>query len=240
MTIAEMHTKFRIGYDKIDSFSAPEYVPEAIDVILNEAQDDFINDITNLGIESNQTYTDYLANLVTSVTISTFSIGTKPNGVFVNLPTDYRKAILEEVSLTYLNCNNQSTSIRIPVKPETRDRYSRVIANPFKDPSKEYIIRLEYKKATSTGSQIYELISSTGNTISDYYLDYLKNPIKMQYGTAYAPSSPGFNANVDCELSIEAQNKIVEKAIVKALKIIGDQKQQEFKKEELFNTVKTD
>ena len=59
----------------------------------------------------------------------------------------------------------------------------------------------------------------------------------MQFGTEYATSSPGFNININCELSEEAQNRIVEKTAVKIKKILMQQDYNIFKQEELYNKV---
>jgi hypothetical protein len=274
MSIADMHNKFRVSYDAMDTAMAPELTPEAIDVLFNEAQDDLINDITNSGIERTQTNTDYLSKLVKTVEISSFSNGTKPNGKLATLPVDYRKTLLERAEIKYPSCkivkngsiengkeyvvmngsivysgtsykrgdkfmgtninsfsgNGEVRSLEldiIKVKPETRDRYLSVINNPFKTPDEKQIIRL------SNGNNQNEIILSEFVFLNKYILDYIKEPVKMRYGSAYSIPS----TDVDCELNQEAQNKIVQKALTKASKILKQEQYQIFKQEDILNTV---
>ena len=49
-------------------------------------------------------------------------------------------------------------------------------------------------------------------------MDYIKEPLKMQYGSQYATPLP----DVDCELDNKATTKIIEMAVKSALKTLGD------------------
>lgn len=280
LSIAQMQQKFNLSFDDISTLSAPEYTPEAIDILLNEAQDDLINDLTNQGLEENQTYTDYLANLVQEVTLTAFTPGNKPYSKFINLPGNYRKMLLERVLVYYPDCvtlksgelttgkyivtsgsityNNivypensifdyiqnistftdsgvlkKALSKISEVKPETRDRYNKILLNPFKTPYEDLIIRLEYSQGLPIGPQQYELISSKNIFLQEYYIDYYKDPVQMRYGTQYQPQT----TDINCELSTEACNMIVQKAVTKAKKIIQEE-YQAFKQEEISNTIR--
>jgi hypothetical protein len=68
----------------------------------------------------------------------------------------------------------------------------------------------------------FEVIGYTGCTINNYYLDCIKEPIRIQYGTKYSSTSLGYNINQNCELLSKAATKIVEMAVELAMKTLGD------------------
>lgn len=235
MPVSDMHQQFLHWYDKQSNFSAPEVTPEEIDIYLNNAQYQFLKILTEKGLEKSQEWLDYTKNITLSYIATpgavppatnalallnaTTTSNNKPSGYFVHLPKDnsgnpiYRLALLEEAQITYNECGVSKTA-RVPVIPVTRDEYNKIAVNPFKKPWKEEIIRL------TTNSNLFELIAFPGASITAYYLDYLKEPGKIQYGTQY--SSP--TTDLNCELEVKAATKIVEIAVELALKTVGDQR----------------
>lgn len=212
LSISQMHEQFRIEYDSIDSFSNPEYKAEEVDYFLNTAQDNLILLAKKDGIESTQTYRDMLANITENFSTSTFvaTSDNEPNGVFVQLPSNYRTSLKEAVTVTYANCNSVDATKRLPVVPTTHDRLNVDTRNPFKRPNKnERVLSIPFKYLTGDPSiQSVELLTDGTFSITNYYLRYFKNPRAMQYGTIY--STP--TADVDCELNLEAQNWIIAEA----------------------------
>lgn len=237
MQIADMHDQFLLWYDKQSNFSAPEVTPEEIDLYLNNAQYQFIKILTEQGLEKSQEWLDYLKNITTSYSVVPQAPAptNKPNGRYVALPAtpanvyDYRLALLEEADISFINCNVPTTA-RIPVIPVTRDEYNKIVSNPFKKPWKEEIIRLV------SDNNNFEVITFPGATITRYYLDYLREPAHIQYGTQYSPTSPGFGTNINCELESKAATKIIEIAVELAFKTMGDPR---LNLEQLENLVKT-
>lgn len=218
MTIANMHENFRLEYDNISSFSNPEYLPEEVDYWLNLAQDQLILKVKEDGVEKSQTLKDYLGNITVNKNISTFvtTVDNQPNGVFVQLPDDYRTALHESVSIRYSDCNGLTKTNRIPVIPSTHDRINSDVRNPFKKPNKfERVISLPYTYLTGNSQiQTTELIVDDDFSITEYHLRYLRNPIKMTYGSQYSTVIP----DVDCELNKEAQIWIIKQAAQEAFK----------------------
>jgi hypothetical protein len=222
MTVATMHSEFKIGLDKVDSLSHPNFLPEEIDVLLNQAQDKFIkqrsygNNPRRIGLEETQKRLDDIKNLITNFESTTFVTNTdnKPNGAFVAIPSDYMFAIEEEATITYLDCNGDSATKRVDVIPTTHDRYNKVKRDPFHRPDNSEVHRLGYTKIS--GSENFELITGSGNTVSNYYLRYLKEPVVIQYGTQY--STP--IADVDCDLSEHTHREIIAIAVKDALEDI--------------------
>ena len=224
MTVDQMHFRFKLRFDKIDSFSLPEYSPEEIDELLNMAQQFLIVQVTKDGIEKTEENMDYLKNVTRAFKSTTFisNSSNKPNGVYVNLPSDYRTALLEEADVSYIGCGGSTTSYRATVIPTTRDRYNRVIKDPFNKPDEKNILRLVSENVS--GAESFELVSSDGCTITSYYLDYIREPRRIQHGTQYATPT----SDVDCELSEKAQEKVIEIAVdlaMDSLKLTAPQQQ---------------
>lgn len=221
MTVAEMHQEFKIGLDKVDSLSHPNFLPEEIDILLNQAQEKFIkqraygNNPRRLGLEETQKRLDDLKNIISNFESVVFysDSNNKPNGVFVTLPDDYIFAIEEEAAINYTDCNGSTSNKRIDVVPTTHDRYNKVKRDPFHKPLDIEVHRLGYGLNPFGGTETFELITGENNTITNYYLRYLKTPVSIQYGSQYPVPVP----DVNCELSNHTHREIVAMAVVEAL-----------------------
>lgn len=230
MNIAEMHTQFKINVDKVDSFNSQNFEPEEIDVLLNTAQDELIKQLTRNGVEQTQSQQDMLAAITARVYLNAitgnFQTGAlnKPGGTFVTLPDDYRKALNEEAIVHTLDCHGDEVNERRKVIPIKYDQYNTAAENPFVKPDKDYCHRLMYNSDNNNGRKQVEIIidglNPPDNELTAYILDYLRNPIQMQYGTQY----PAPGADIDCELNIDAQQWIIEEASKQALLDIESQR----------------
>jgi len=214
MVISEMHQEIKVGVDKTDSLNYPDLLPEEIDIFINKAIEKFISQRmygTNPkqeGIESTQKRFDDLLTLVSNSNISTFTTSsqTKPNGYIVALPSDYWHTIEEEVNVTYLDCNNVSTTARIPVYPITHDQYNKIIRDPFNKPDETGVLRMGL-----SGSM--EIISSSGVVPTTYFLRYIRKPAEVKYGTTYTPASTDTN----CDLPEHTHKEICQMVVVDIL-----------------------
>jgi hypothetical protein len=214
LSIQEIHEQFLHWFDKQANFSSPEVTPEEIDIYLNNAQYQFLKILTEQGLEKSQEWLDYTKNITKSYLTTPYSDATnKPNGVYVDLPADYRLVLLEEAQITYTACDVEK-SARVAVYHTTRDEYIKVMNNPFKKPWKEDVVRL-----TTEGNK-FEIIGYSGATITNYYMDYLKEPQRIQYGSQYA----NVLADQTCELDSKAATKVIEIAVELALKTLNDQR----------------
>jgi hypothetical protein len=120
MTITEMHIRFKLGLDKLDSLSNPDLGPEIVDTILNRAQERFIKqrmsglNTHRTGFEETQKRTDDLRVLVTNAKLTPLSTtqDNKPYGVFVALPTSplYWFSVNEEADVLYKQCNTDAVT----------------------------------------------------------------------------------------------------------------------------------
>ena len=211
--VGEMHTRFLHLFDKQSNFSAPEVTPEEVDIYLNMAQAHLIDYLTENGIEKNQHWADMTKNITKSYTAIPYTNTTnKPNGFFIDLPSDYRLGLLESADVTYSGCHNVTTSNRAAVIPITRDMYNKMIVNPFAKAWKEEILRLP------NDTNRFELIADTGITVTMYYLDYIAQPDSIRYGSQY--STP--TTDVDCQLETKAAEQVIYIAVNKALQTLGD------------------
>jgi hypothetical protein len=211
--VGEMHTTFLHLFDKQSNYTAPEVTPEEVDIYLNLAQVKLMDYLTEEGIEKNQNWADMTKNITKSHVFTPYSNSTnKPNGFYVDLPADYRLALLETADITYPGCANQPTANRASVVPITRDMYKKITINPFGKAWKEEILRL------ANDSNRFELITDTGITVSKYYLDYLAQPPAITYGSQY--SIPV--ADVDCALETKAAEQVTYIAVNMALQTLGD------------------
>lgn len=236
MSLQDMHDQFLHWFDKQSNNSSAEVTPEEIDIYLNNAQYQFIKVLVEKGLEKSQEWLDYTKNITNSYVgvPNAPGVNNKPNGWSVLLPVDYSLALLEEVEIQYTDCGTTQIK-RIPVIPVTRDEYNKSVTNPFKKPWKEEILRL-----TSNGTNpnyYFELIGFPGAVITNYYLDYLKEPARIQFGSIYSPSSPGAGIDIPCELEPKAATKIVEIAVELALKTMGDPRLQLEQIDKLIKTI---
>lgn len=224
MNISQWHQNFKIGLDKVTSFSSPSLLPEEIDSIFNTNIEKFLaqrmygNNPRKEGFEENQKRYDDLVTLVTNANISSFSTGlnVKPNGQTALYPSDYWHTVEEEAEISFKDCNNNIITKRVPIVPVTHDRYDKVVRDPFHQPNENKIIRLGL-----AGSP--ELITGNGITLTNYYLRYIKKPASIQYGTTYSIPT----IDVQCDLPDSVHQEIIRMSIEDALGTIEASRRQQ-------------
>lgn len=205
MTIAQLHQEFKFRLDKLDALNYPNFLPEEIDLILNNAQDRFIkqrygfNNTKRQSFEETQKRTEDLKNItinaiLTPLAYSVNNIDT--NARFVTLPANHWFTIQERAGITCDYCGTPVTQ-RVEVIPITHAEASKSLKDPFAKPNNEKVLRL------TVAGQV-ELISSC--TIVDYQFRYLREPVAMN-----------INTGVTCELSEHTHNELVDLAVSIAL-----------------------
>ena len=213
MVISEFHQEFKILVDKTDSLNYTDFLPEEIDIYLNKAIEKFIsqraygNNPRREGIEETQKRFDDLITLVTNYSLSTFTTtNAKPNGVIAALPSDYWHTLEEDVTISYPDCNNVTSTKVVPVIPVTHDKYNKIIRDPFNKPDNSKVVRMGLN-----GSM--ELISGTGVTITTYKLRYIRKPAVVSYGTTYST----VGTDTQCDLPVSTHKEIIAMAVQIAL-----------------------
>jgi hypothetical protein len=208
MTSQEMEVAFKQGLDKFDSLNYPDFQTDQIELLLNQAQDAFVKQrygVSNAkrqSFEETQKRTEDLKNLVTNaILIPAVNAvdNINSNARFVTLPTNHWFIIQELTGISYVGCNGSTVTDRVFTEAIQHNDYSKIINNPFAQPNEGKILRLMEAGRV-------ELISSTGVTITDYHLRYIKEPVRISVTNS-----------VDCELSEQCHQEIVSISISLAL-----------------------
>jgi hypothetical protein len=226
MLVSSMHQQFKIGVDKTDTLNSANFQPEEIDLYLSDAQEEFIeqraygNNFKREGLEETQKRVKDLQDITVNGNLNTFinNANNKPNGTFVALPDgvtirdnlgnllpEYRHAIQEDVTITFVDCNNVVQTIIIPVLACTHDRYNRIVTSPFSKPNLNKVYRLPYQRIN--GIEYFELILGAGQTLVTYHLRYLLNPRKIDLAQILVP--PGLPANAQGDMTDTAYREII-------------------------------
>lgn len=236
MNISAMHQSFKFGLDKLDNLNYPNFLPEEIDLLLNQAQERFVKQrygITNpkrTSFEETQKRIDDLKELIRDVTISNVSTtgiitNICPQAKFFSLPTDYWFAIQERAEQQCDKCNDHIVSVSdgglVPeyteynvkyaeVRPIQHNEFDKTIKDSFKKPDYDKVLRLMYTDST-------ELISATYCNVINYRLRYIKKPVTVN-----------INTSTNCELSEHTHQEIIDEAIKIALEGIESKRSSTF------------
>jgi len=221
MIVDTMHIQFKIGVDKTDSLNSANFLTEEIDLYLSDAQEEFIeqqaygNNPKKSYLEETQQNVKNLQSITRNANITTFlnNADNKPNGTFVELPDDYRHAIEEDITVQYLDCNNQIQTVQIEVIALTHDEYNNSIRSPFSKPNLNKVYRLPFGRIN--GKEYFELIINPNHTLVTYHLRYLKNPEKIDKAQILVP--PGLPGTAEGDLTDTSYREIIRVAVRNAL-----------------------
>jgi len=216
MTAAEMHIEFKFRMDKLDSLNYPNFLPEEIDLLLNNAQERVVKQrygFTNLkrqSFEETQKRVEDLKNIVVNAVLTTqpyASDNIDASARFVNLPIDHWFTIQERCKLLCTICGAPTNSFA-EVIPINHSEFSKRIKDPFGKPDDVIVLRLMEKGRV-------ELISSC--QIVEYRMRYIKQPNKIDLAT-----------NTTSELSNHMHSEIIDEAVKIALEGIEGKRSQTF------------
>lgn len=239
MVVNDYHNQFKVLLDKVDSLNSANFSIEETDLFLSDAQEEYIeqwaygNNNKKDYLEETQQAVKALQSITKNAQIIAFINNTdnKPNGTFVQLPSDYRHAINEEATVTTPDCNNISSDIRLPVIALSHDKYNNTVKSPFAKPNNNKVYRLPYGRITSgsppTSHEHFEIIIAPNQVLKTYYLRYLKNPKKIDKAQILSPL--GLSGTQTGELPDESYRIIIAIAVRNALGTIESQRTQESK-----------
>tara|TARA_B110000259_G_scaffold165744_1_gene192800 strand:+ start:3430 stop:4152 length:723 start_codon:yes stop_codon:yes gene_type:complete len=217
MIAAEMQEEFLILYDKITNFDAPGYESDEISRFLSRAQERFVLHVYNpmgnkylTGFEGTEKRRKDLSALVRNaeLTSATLQAGSKSDGTFFELPTDFLYTIQEEADISSTD-SCYSNSKGVEVKPITHDYYLKNKKNPYKKPYGELIWRLDF--SNNGTAKRHELVTDAATTVSKYKVRYIKKPIPII--TATGITIEGVTGISNCELSAITHRAIVDEAV---------------------------
>lgn len=181
VSIAQAHLEFKFRLDKLDALNYPNFLPEEIDLLLNQAQDRIVKQRygkTNVKRESFEETQKRLEDLkdITKNAVITPSITASDNidirARFVTLPIDHWFIIQERCNISYLDCVNQTITELVEVVPTNHSEFSKVIKDAFSKPDKTKVLRLMENGRV-------ELVFGIGITGGDYRLRYIKKPNRV-------------------------------------------------------------
>lgn len=216
MTILEAHREFKFRLDKMDALNYPNFLPEEIDLVLNNAQERFIkqrygvNNIKRQSFEETQKRTEDLKNVTVNAVLTPLAYASDNidlNARFLTLPTNHWFTVQERCNITCTICGSSVTNL-VEVIPTSHSEFSKVIKDPFKQPTETKVLRLMEAGRV-------ELISSC--TIVDYRMRYVKQPTPVSITT-----------NTTFELSEHTHSEIVDLAVSIALEGIEGKRTQSF------------
>lgn len=216
MTASELHQEFKFRCDKLDALNYPNFLPEEIDLILNNAQERFIkqryglNNTKRQSFEETEKRTEDLKNITKNVILTplAFNVNNIDSAArFFTIPTDHWFTIQERASITCNICGSNVTQ-KVEVIPVQHAEISKILKDPFKQPNNEKVLRLMYAGQA-------ELVSSC--TLVNYQLRYLRQINKIN-----------LTSGVTSELSEYTHSEIVDIAVSLALEGIEGKRTQTF------------
>jgi len=216
MTIAEAHQEFKFRLDKLDALNYPNFLPEEIDLILNNAQQRIVKQRYGLNNNKRQSFeeTEKRTNDLKNVTVNAVltPLAYAPDNIdisarFLTLPTDHWFTVQERCNITCTICGSPLTQL-VEVIPTSHSEFSKVIKDPFKKPTENKVLRLMEAGRV-------ELLSSC--TIVDYRMRYIKQPDTVNITTG-----------VTFELSEHMHSEIIDEGVKIALEAIEGKRTQSF------------
>lgn len=140
-------------------------------------------------------------------------VGVSDHSIFFALPEDLAFITMEQI--TYedesLGCYNGSTA---NVQPVRQDEYNRIKDNPFRGPTKYKAIRLD------SGQKKVEIISKY--TIGQYLVRYMSKPTPIVLEELpNGLTIEGVRGPMECSLNSVLHQKILERAVLMALRAKG-------------------
>ncbi len=216
MNIAQAHQEFKFRLDKLDALNYPNFLPEEIDLVLNNAQERFIkqryggNNTKRQSFEETQKRTEDLKNVTVNAVLTPLAYASDnidTTARFLTLPTNHWFTVQERCSITCTICGSPVTNL-VEVIPISHSEFSKVIYDPFRKPTETKVLRLMEAGRV-------ELISSC--TIVNYRMRYVKQPTPVSLTT-----------NTTFELSEHTHSEIVDLAVSIALEGIEGKRTQSF------------
>ena len=240
MTSNEMKFNFQLKFDSLFEFSAPAYDDRQISYVLTEAQFRvFIKRYNPLGNKYKKGFEDdeqrrrdleqlikpALYDITDPTGISTPSGvepmivsaqqgGVHPSGVFFDTPGDFLYAV-EEAAKLQTNPGAVINTKESWVKPVRHDEYLANINNPYKQPYKDLLWRMDisrFQHAAGTVTQATakrtELILPAGYAVDTYRVRYLATPPEIVVDE-FDPTN-----QIHCILDETLHREIVDEAVV--------------------------
>lgn len=219
MPIAQDHIEFKFRLDKLDALNYPNFLPEEIDLLFNQAQDRIVKqrygrtNIKRESFEETQKRTEDLKDITVNALLTPLPNAPDnidPKARFVDLPSDHWFIVQERCDVTYTDCNNLTVTDTIEVVPTNHSEFTKTVKDAFKRPDKTKVLRLMEDGRV-------ELVFGTGVSGVLYRLRYIKEPRRV----SLVPP-------VDFEFSSYMVTEIIDEAVKIALEAIEGKRTQTF------------
>jgi len=215
MDSVEMHINFRVLFNEVNSNKNKRFLPQEIDLILNDQMGAFVETRTapsgnykDEGFEESQKRLDDIRTVIkegttdqtdpeyskkTPLTLSSFRFGK-----YVNLPADYLK-LISDWSDTYDNCLNYY------IKPNRLFTNNRKVQLALNDPFHKTHPQSPVSQIVNNELRVYE----DGFTISNIHISYVYKYPAIKYNTQ------------DCVLPVHTHREIVNMAVNKVNSVLN-------------------
>lgn len=210
-----MHINFRVLFNEVNSNKNKRFLPQEIDLILNDQMGTFVETRTappgnykNEGFEESQKRLDDIRTVIkegttdqtdpeyskkTPLTLSSFRFGK-----YITLPTDYLK-LISDWSDTYDNCLNYY------IKPNRLFTNNRKVQLALNDPFHKTHPQSPVSQVVNNELRVYE----DGFTISNIHISYVYKYPAIEYNTQ------------DCVLPVHTHREIVNMAVNKVNSVLN-------------------
>lgn len=226
MTIREAHLLFRVLKDRVDSLAKEGFEAGEIDLFLNKAQLQFVQQRLDLfnkrssGFEASQKRIDDLSTLVIKYPLQDGITPILDQGVYEvplsSLEYPYLRLISATADATQNNCTKRTL-----LKFIQHDDYRDSLRDPFNSPSFEFIpFNFGRSSTDPSSSSIYIYPGSL--SISKVYLEYVKEPKKVSLGNYVYVDGTTLSPQ-EFELPPHTHEEIVSLAVLLASLAIEDQ-----------------
>lgn len=223
MNITQAHIEFRQAMDRLDSSAYPDFLPEQVDYILNEAYNRFIktrysgNNPARTSSEETQKRIDDLRNLIVTSfsstainTIETNTYNVSLTSLFtteardVAATTEYMFYYRGRVKVTSTNCGSDY----VPVRIYSHDEIDIVLEDPFKKP-------VLYEPVGYFEGNNLCVVTDGTFTVDNFKLSYFKIPTPVS-----------LSGNITFETAPHTHKEIITLATYVALENIESVRQQ--------------
>ena len=198
LTAKEMQYEAKVVYEALASADAPGYTDRQWSILLTQAQEKVIIEITNEGLDKNEVNRRAVSKLLTSFTqnLKDLPVSFWPNSKLISFPEAYFHMVYDNIDDV------------IKLKSVSYDYVNANLSNPFENPNKD-----EFWKVVSSRGII--IITDGITEASRYKLMYLKRPVPII--TKENIEIEGYSADeitrqLNCELDPIVHRRIVERA----------------------------
>lgn len=223
MTVTEFSNEFDIFYNSIATNSAPPIDLYEKSVYLTRAQLELVNNYYNpqgnkykQGFEQSTKRRNDLKELIRtskSTTVIASTDGISDDSIFFRVPSNTYLIIQEKALVSSTDTCIDGTYIK--VVPKTHDEFDYQEDNPFKQPDKTVVWRLDYFMQSGNNQNV-ELISPY--TLTEYKFRYLLYPepiVLVDLLTEYPTETltiDGISQPQTCKLSVNVHSEILKRA----------------------------